>query len=217
MDQAVEEDVEGVPEAKELPEEVMDLVVVQDLNSFVFKFVVKFLNLKEKAKCQLVCHQWKDIVDDEFRVYQYALSSWKNDNPNQHHKYKHSPFSSIGPAIDTEDYNKLDAILTRFPNLRCVYLNNEPDEIMQDFFKYKCPKISHIYLDKTKRIRAFNKDNLIIYMRMRKGLRVERKFPNYEFDDTEVPFGLRIKKMIINYQTNYDVKIIELKHRQPIQ
>ena len=76
--------------------------------------------------------------------------------------------SFIGPVIDKavrfKDYNKLDAILSRFPNLKCIYLNflyNEKihsknfcgfDESMENFFKSKCPKLTHIYVHKAKKI-----------------------------------------------------------------
>ena len=142
---------------------------MDNYHSFVFKFVVKFLSLKDKAKCQLVCHQWKDIVDDQFRLYQFCLSSWNNDYGKQHQIYKHSPMTYIGPVIDkaicSKDYNKLDAILSRFLNLKCIYLdflyNNKIhyktfnygfEESMLNFFKFKYPKLTHIYLHKAKKI-----------------------------------------------------------------
>lgn len=43
-----EEDVEDIQDR---------LAVAQNTISLIFKLVVKFLSLKEKAKCQLVCHQ----------------------------------------------------------------------------------------------------------------------------------------------------------------
>ena len=123
----------------------------------------------------------------------------------------------IGPTIDTEDYNELDAILTRFPNLRCVYLNNEPDEIMQDLFKYKCPKISHIYLDKTKVIiKQLSKDTLdFIEMKINfnderrkmKASKLQQKF-GYDYDYDYRPR----KKVIPKYENIYQVKIIQLKN-----
>ena len=152
------------------------MLTTQNLNllirhSLVFRFVVKFLSVKEKVKCQLVCHQWKDIVDDEFRLYQFCLSSWSCEHPNQHQIYKPSPMTYIGSRIDKwikyKNY-KLDSILSRFPNLKCIYLdsvynfNNRNiynelfyyvfDNSMLKFFKSKCLKLKHIYLIKAKQI-----------------------------------------------------------------
>ena len=205
---------------------------------FVLKFVVKFLSLKDKAKCQFVCRQWKDIVDDEFRLYQFCISSWKNDFEHyeiyksypslrindfekQHEIYKYSPMAYIGPVIDeavnSKDYNKLDAILSRFPSLKCIYLDflyndtirneslNRLDKSIQCFFKSKCPKLTYICMHNEEKYKSeianfefSNLNSLYVRIGRRCGTKNSTRRPNSNrvFRNLTCFFGLKYKSGI---------------------
>ena len=114
----------------------------------VFELVIKYLDLKSKVKCELVCSQWRDIAKDELAVYQNVISSWKGqDIPFEHDQYKPSQHNYVGDLLNTKDYDKFKLLLSKFSNLKCLYI--EKDISDWKYFKTLvtyCPKIEHIFI-----------------------------------------------------------------------
>ena len=123
---------------------------LSDGNHIVFQKVVKYLDLKTKVKCQLVCIQWRDIVKDELDVYQTVISSWNSQNNSfEHDQYKPSQYNYVGNLLNTDkDYDNFKLLLSKFPNLKCIYIKKDPTDVI--YFKTlveNCPKLEHIFLN----------------------------------------------------------------------
>ena len=129
----------------------------------MLEFFVKYFDLKHKAKCQFVFKLWQKIVDNEFRLYQNSLASYWQDVMAENQFYPVIRYNYLGPHLDNCDYETLTRLLSRFPNVKRIYIEKD----VECFFKranlkfiidlyFICSKLESMYVMTPKEIVIYN-------------------------------------------------------------